>query len=113
MADIGAGTGFMAAGLAPLVNKVYVIDGSPAMLEVARKNLGQLANLEYHLADGASIPLPDESLEAGLCQYVPAPLPRSIGGVARDDAPAQTGWAAGDHRYGHASLHLAERRDGG
>jgi ubiquinone/menaquinone biosynthesis C-methylase UbiE len=64
VADIGAGTGFMAAGLAPLVRKVHVIDGSPAMLEVARKNLSQLANLEYHLADGASIPLPDESLEA-------------------------------------------------
>ena len=30
VADIGAGTGFMAAGLAPLVQKVHVIDGSPA-----------------------------------------------------------------------------------
>ncbi len=64
VADIGAGTGFMSAGLAPLVKTVHVIDGSPAMLEVARKNLSQLGNLEYHLADGASIPLPDESLEA-------------------------------------------------
>lgn len=64
VADVGAGTGFMAAGLAPLVQKVFVIDGSPAMLEVARKNLGQFDNVEYHLADGASIPLPDASLDA-------------------------------------------------
>ncbi len=39
VADVGAGTGFVAAGLAPLVKQVYVIDGSPAMLDVARKNL--------------------------------------------------------------------------
>jgi ubiquinone/menaquinone biosynthesis C-methylase UbiE len=64
VADVGAGTGFMAAGLAPLVQKVHVIDGSSAMLAVARRNLSQFDNLEYHLADGASIPLPDESLDA-------------------------------------------------
>jgi ubiquinone/menaquinone biosynthesis C-methylase UbiE len=64
VADIGAGTGFMASGLAPLVQKVHVIDGSSAMLEVARENLAHFGNLEFHLADGASIPLPDESLDA-------------------------------------------------
>ena len=62
--DVGAGSGFMTAGLAPLVQKVHVIDGSPAMLEAARKNLSQLENLVYHEADGASIPLPDASLDA-------------------------------------------------
>ena len=64
VADIGAGTGFMAAGLAPLVKRVYVVDGSPAMLEVAKKNLSQFSNVEYHESDGASLPFPDESLEA-------------------------------------------------
>ena len=63
VADVGAGTGFMAAGLAPLVEKVHLLDGSPAMLEVARKNLAQFDNLEFHTADGLALPLPDSSLD--------------------------------------------------
>jgi ubiquinone/menaquinone biosynthesis C-methylase UbiE len=64
VADVGAGTGFMAAGLAPLAEKVHLLDGSPAMLEVARKNLAQFENLEFHTADGIALPLPDSSLDA-------------------------------------------------
>lgn len=64
VADVGAGTGFMAAGLAPLVKHVYLFDGSPAMLEVARKNLSQFDNVEFRLAAGDSLPLPDASLDA-------------------------------------------------
>jgi arsenite methyltransferase len=33
VADVGAGTGFIAAGLAPLVKQVYALDGSVAMQE--------------------------------------------------------------------------------
>lgn len=64
VADVGAGTGFMAAGLAPLVRRVYVIDGSPAMLEVARQNLKAQDNLVFQEAEGLSLSLPDESLDA-------------------------------------------------
>ncbi|HMN62104.1 MAG TPA: arsenite methyltransferase [Anaerolinea sp.] len=64
VADVGAGTGFVAAGLAPLVRRVYVVDGSSAMLVVAKKNLDQFDNVEYHLADGAHLPFPDEMLDA-------------------------------------------------
>jgi arsenite methyltransferase len=63
VADVGAGTGFMAAGLAPLVEKVHLLDGSAAMLEVARKNLAQFENLEFHTADGLALPWPDSSLD--------------------------------------------------
>jgi ubiquinone/menaquinone biosynthesis C-methylase UbiE len=63
-ADIGAGTGFVAAGLAPLVKRVHVVDGSAAMLAVAKKNLSPFSNIEYHEADGASLPFPDQSLDA-------------------------------------------------
>jgi ubiquinone/menaquinone biosynthesis C-methylase UbiE len=42
VADIGTGTGFVAAGIAPKVGRVLAVDNSPAMLEVARKNLGVL-----------------------------------------------------------------------
>lgn len=64
VADIGAGTGFMTAGLAPLVKNVYALDGSPAMLEVARRNLQKIKNVVFQTTDGASLPLPDASLDA-------------------------------------------------
>ncbi|MEJ5202806.1 MAG: arsenite methyltransferase [Anaerolineales bacterium] len=64
VADIGAGTGFISAGVAPLVRQVHVIDSSPAMLNIARKNLAQFGHVVYHEADGLSLPLPDESMDA-------------------------------------------------
>jgi arsenite methyltransferase len=63
VADVGAGTGFMTAGLAPLVARVHVIDGSAAMLDVAQKNLETFKNVNFHHAEGQSIPLPDGSVE--------------------------------------------------
>ena len=62
--DVGSGTGFMAAGIAPLVAKVYAVDGSAGMLEVSRKNLGGFSNVEQRLADGATLPFDDASLDA-------------------------------------------------
>jgi ubiquinone/menaquinone biosynthesis C-methylase UbiE len=64
VADVGAGTGFLSAGLAPLAQRVYVVDGSAEMLEVARQNLAGLDNLEFHHADGLNLPFPEESLDA-------------------------------------------------
>lgn len=64
VADVGSGTGFVAAGLATLVRRVYVVDGSEAMLDVARKNLNDFQNIEFHQADGLSLPFPEESLDA-------------------------------------------------
>ena len=64
VADIGAGTGFMAAGLAARVKHVHVLDGSAEMIEVAKKNLAQFPNVEFHVADGLSLPLQDGSLDA-------------------------------------------------
>ncbi len=78
VADVGGGTGFLTAGLAPLFRQVHVIDGSAAMLEVARKNLSEFDNVEYHLADGASLPFPAQSLDAVFANmylhHVPDPL---------------------------------------
>jgi ubiquinone/menaquinone biosynthesis C-methylase UbiE len=64
VADVGAGTGFVAAGLAPLVRRVHALDGSAAMLDEARRNLVGFENIEYHVADGAALPLPDGSVDA-------------------------------------------------
>lgn len=64
VADIGAGTGFVAAGLAPLVARVYAVDASPAMLDVSRQNLAAYKNVEHRLADGAALPFEDGALDA-------------------------------------------------
>jgi arsenite methyltransferase len=64
--DLGGGTGFLSLGLAPLVAKLHVIDHSPEMLAQARVNLSAFENVEYHLAEGTDIPLPDNSADAVL-----------------------------------------------
>lgn len=78
VADVGAGTGFMAAGLAQLVQRVHVLDGSPAMIEVARHNLSAFTNVEYHSADGQSLPLADGSVDVAFANmylhHCPDPL---------------------------------------
>src|SRR5512138_4025913 len=63
VADIGTGTGFVAAGLAPRVKEVYGFDASAAMLEVARRNLSVFPNVELHEAPGDCLPLPAAVLD--------------------------------------------------
>jgi ubiquinone/menaquinone biosynthesis C-methylase UbiE len=86
VADVGAGTGFISAGLAPLVKEVHVVDGSPAMLEEAQRNLDQYGNVIYHLADGLALPFEDGSLDAVFANmylhHCPDPL-ASIREIAR------------------------------
>ena len=62
--DMGSGTGFVAAGLAPLVSQVVVLDGSAAMLDGARRNLANFANVTFQQTNGHILPLPDASLDA-------------------------------------------------
>jgi len=64
VADVGAGTGFIARGLAPRVTKVYVVDNVPEMLAVARRNLREFANVGYCIAEGTALPFPDGSVDA-------------------------------------------------
>src|SRR5688572_7086818 len=56
VADVGAGAGFLSKALAGRAAHVHVIDGSEAMLGVARQNLSEFDNVTFHLA-GGSIPL--------------------------------------------------------
>ncbi|MCX6032177.1 MAG: arsenite methyltransferase [Chloroflexi bacterium] len=64
VADVGSGAGFLASALAPLVSRVYALDGSATMLDVARRNLTGFTNVTFQATDGATLPLPDASLDA-------------------------------------------------
>lgn len=63
VADIGTGTGFVIAGLAPHTAKVYGFDANADMLVVAQKNLASFNNVELHISKGDQVPLPDNSVE--------------------------------------------------
>jgi ubiquinone/menaquinone biosynthesis C-methylase UbiE len=64
VADIGSGTGYLAAALAPIVRQVHVVDRSPAMLDVAKKNLNAFSNIEYHQSEGTNLPFDADRLDA-------------------------------------------------
>jgi ubiquinone/menaquinone biosynthesis C-methylase UbiE len=60
--DVGCGTGFLTAGLAPLARHVIGIDDSPGMLAVAQENMRALGLANVALRPGSVDTLP---LEAG------------------------------------------------
>ena len=64
VADVGTGTGFVARGLAPRVGRVLGFDQAPEMLEIARRNLADVGNVEFIEAPGDDLPLPDGTLDA-------------------------------------------------
>ena len=55
VADVGTGTGFVAAGLAAQAKQVVGFDASPDMLAVARRNLARLQQRRVPRSDGRSI----------------------------------------------------------
>ena len=88
VADVGAGTGFLTDALAPLVQRVYALDGSPAMLEIAKKNLAQYQNVIFEPADGLALPFADQSFDRILVSDVVEHLeardvPRLLGEIHR------------------------------
>ena len=72
VADVGTGTGFVAAGLASRVKRVIGIDNASAMLRVARENLESLgvSNAELLIGDLAELPLTDNSVDAAFANMV-------------------------------------------
>lgn len=61
--DLGCGTGNVSAMLAPFVARVIAVDGSPAMLEAARRNVAGLDNVEVHEGDLEALPIADRTLD--------------------------------------------------
>src|SRR4051812_22274745 len=70
--DVGTGTGFVAAGLAPRVRSVVGVDSSPAMLAVAADNLRALGLNNVTLTEGNvdALPLDDDSVDAAVANMV-------------------------------------------
>ncbi|MGH9210797.1 MAG: class I SAM-dependent methyltransferase [Acidimicrobiales bacterium] len=121
--DVGTGTGFVAAGVAPRVGRVVAVDNSPAMLEAAHRNLQELGihNVELSVADFTALPVPDDSMDAAVANMAlhHAESPTSmLQEMARVTKPG--GWVGVtdevEHhhewmRTEHADLWLGFRRD--
>jgi ArsR family transcriptional regulator len=75
--DLGCGTGQVAAALAPFVSRVVAVDGSPAMLQAARKRLQGVDNVELRRGDLEDLPIDDGLLDAAtvmlVLHHVPEP----------------------------------------
>ncbi len=72
IADVGTGTGFVAAGLASRVKRVIGIDNAVSMLRVACENLDALgeSNVELLIGDLARLPLAANSVDAAFANMV-------------------------------------------
>lgn len=70
VADLGCGTGAVAADLAPRVARVIAVDQSAEMLRAARRRLGKLPNVEIHEARLEALPLADATCDAALAVLV-------------------------------------------
>jgi ArsR family transcriptional regulator len=74
VADLGCGTGALAADLAPRVRSVVAVDQSAAMLRAARKRLAGLSNVRIEEGRLESLPLADASCDAAIAALVLAYL---------------------------------------
>ena len=66
VADLGCGSGTVAARLAPRVARVVGVDASPEMLEAARERTRGLSNVELLDGDLAALPIADATCDAAL-----------------------------------------------
>src|SRR5688500_14907531 len=77
VADLGCGTGPVAAALAPYVGKVIGVDNSAAMLKAAAKRVTRLENVDLRRGDLTNVPIEDGTCDAALLllvlTYVPDP----------------------------------------
>lgn len=91
-ADIGCGSGRWALVAAPHVGQLHCVEPSPA-IEVARRNLASVANVQFHHAGVDDLPFADGSLDAAYClgvlHHVPDPEAglRAIAATLKPGAP--------------------------
>lgn len=70
VADLGTGTGLLAAGIAPHVERVIAVDESPAMLAAAAKRVGPAGNVDLRRATLEALPLDDRSVDLAIIMLV-------------------------------------------
>ena len=68
--DLGCGTGQLSETVAPYVRRVVAVDGSPEMLEAARKRLGEFGNVDIRKGELEALPINDGELDAALLSLV-------------------------------------------
>lgn len=75
VADLGAGTGVLAAAVAPFVERVVVVDRSPEMLAAARERMPSSGTVEFHEGEVEQLPLADETVDVAVLSLVLHHLP--------------------------------------
>lgn len=68
--DLGAGTGQLSQAMAPFVSQVIAVDGSPAMIEVARTRLAGTANVELRHGQLEALPVATATLDIAILSLV-------------------------------------------
>ena len=79
--DLGCGSGRWAKLMAQRVGKLHCIDASAEALNVAKKNLAEAQNAEFHHASVADIPLADGSMDFGYSLGVLHHIPDTAQGI--------------------------------
>ena len=88
-ADLGCGTGDLAARLARHLRQVHAVDRSKAMLRIAGRRFGDLPRLRFWRSELTRLPLPDRSCDAAFLllalayQAEPAPVLREAARVLK------------------------------
>lgn len=75
IADLGCGTGNIAATIAPQVKQVIGVDASAAMLKAAKKRCEELPNIDLRRGDLGAIPIEDATCDVALLLLVLSYLP--------------------------------------
>jgi ArsR family transcriptional regulator len=81
VADLGCGTGQLAAELAEQVRQVIAVDNSAAMLEAARRRLSDVANVEVRRGDLESLPIEPGECDAAMMVLVLSYLAEPAGAL--------------------------------
>ena len=77
--DMGCGSGRWAKLVAPRIQKLHCIDPSNQALSVAKKNLKDLNNCEFHNSSVDTIPISNESMDFGYAIGVLHHVPNTQG----------------------------------
>jgi len=79
--DAGCGSGRWAKFVAPRIGKLHLVDASADAISVARRNLRDELNCEFHLASVEAIPLADNSCDFGYSLGVLHHIPDTQAGL--------------------------------